>query len=95
MKRIIWLPRAKADIQRLFDFLVDLNPEAAERVVRLIQTGAARLRETPEIGRPMQDETGRRELLLPFGVSAYVLRYRLSGDDVVIIRVWHGREDRE
>lgn len=44
---------------------------------------------------PMDDDGRRRELYLAFGVAAYVLRYRLDGDFVVIIRVQHSREHRE
>jgi len=44
--------------------------------VGAIQYGANRLLELPEIGRPMEDDTGRRELFIPFGASTYVLRYR-------------------
>jgi plasmid stabilization system protein ParE len=38
----------------------------------------------------------RRELIVPFGSGAYVLRYRLdtATDTVIIIRVWHSRELR-
>lgn len=43
----------------------------------------------------MDDGTGRRELILPFGAGAYVLRYKIDGEDVVIIRAWHSREDRD
>jgi hypothetical protein len=43
----------------------------------------------------MDDDTGRRELFVPFGVGAYVLRYRLTGENLVVIRVWHSRESRE
>lgn len=48
----------------------------------------------PEIGKPMNDGTGRRECYLPFGAGAYVLRYQLDGEAIVIIRVWHSREHR-
>jgi plasmid stabilization system protein ParE len=41
----------------------------------------------------MQDGLGR-ELYLLFAGGAYILRYRLEDDTVVIIRVWHGREQR-
>jgi hypothetical protein len=36
-------------------------------------------------------------LILPFGRSAYVLRYSYSApaDEVVVHRIWHGREARE
>ena len=91
---LIWLPETQEDIQRLFDFLVRVNPEAAARAIRLIQQGADALLEHPEMGRPMDDDTRRRELFLPFGASAYVLRYRLEGETIVVIRVWHGREEQ-
>jgi len=78
---LIWLPDARDDVERLFEFLVDVNPTAAEQVVHLLQTGARMLLAQPEMGRPMDDDTGRRELISPFGASGYVLRYR-------IVRVW-------
>lgn len=43
----------------------------------------------------MNDDTGRREIFLAFGAGAYVLRYRIDGDTVVIIRAWHSREKRD
>ena len=91
---LIWLPDARDDVERLFEFLVDINPTAAEKVVHLIQAGARMLLAQPEIGRPMDDDTGRRELILPFGASGYVLRYRIVRGVIVVIRVWHGREAR-
>ncbi len=91
--RLIWLPEAKADVLRLFDFLVDVNPTAAGQVVRAIRSGADRLRNHPRLGRPMDDGL-RRELVLPFAGGAYILRYRLEGETIIIIRVWHGREQR-
>ena len=43
----------------------------------------------------MNDETGRRELVISFGAGAFVLRYMWDKyDTVVIIRVWHSRENR-
>ena len=94
MMDLVWLPEARDDVERLFTFLVEVNPAAAERAMRLIQQGARSLLEQPEIGRPMGDESERRELYLPFGASAYVLRYRVVGEAAVVIRVWHGREAR-
>lgn len=42
----------------------------------------------------MNDDTDRREIFLAFGAGAYVLRYRIDGDTVVILRTWHSREKR-
>ena len=91
---VSWLPEARDDILRLYEFLVTRDPEAARRAIHAIRFGAERLLNTPEIGRPLSDGTGRRELFIPFGAGAYVLRYRLHADTVVVIRVWHSREAR-
>ncbi len=90
-----WLPAAWEDIQRLHDFLLKRDAfVAASRAMEVILEGAESLEKMPEMGRPMNDELGRRELFLPFRSEAYVLRYVLDRDDIVIIRVWHSREYR-
>ncbi|WP_299876607.1 type II toxin-antitoxin system RelE/ParE family toxin [uncultured Cocleimonas sp.] len=93
-KALIWLPEAKDDISRLHEFLKSKNPEAATRMVNLLLTGADRLIDFPEIGKPIGDELKRRELFLAFGAGAYVIRYILTENSIVVIRVWHSREMR-
>jgi hypothetical protein len=46
----------------------------------------------PRIGRPVEGMPDCRELIIPFGSSGYVLRYRLAGDKVLIHAVKHGKE---
>jgi plasmid stabilization system protein ParE len=55
-----------------------------------------RLELFPERGRP-SGTPGIRELIVPFGRSAYLLRYvhLAAADEVVILRVWHAREERK
>lgn len=90
-----WLPEALDDIKRLHAWLKDKDGQAAARAAACILQGAQLLKRTPRIGRPMPDDTGRRELFVAFGASAYVLRYMLTkNDSVVVIRVWHSKEDR-
>ena len=91
---LLWLPEALEDVERLFAFLLEKDAAAAERAVGEISTSAGSHQDLPEIGRPMDDDTGRRELVVPFGAGAYVLRYRIHDETVVIIRVWHSREAR-
>jgi plasmid stabilization system protein ParE len=91
---LVWLPQAQADMQRLYDFLVEKDPRAAERAIRAMQLGAQKLLEFPRVGRRMDDASERRELYVPFGTGAYVLRYRIHEDTIVVIRVWHSREGR-
>lgn len=89
-----WLPEALADVERLYHFLVDIEPAAARKALDCIQFAAQRLEEHPAVGRLMPDESGRREWVAPFGAGAYVIRYRLLGGDAVILRVWHSKEWR-
>jgi plasmid stabilization system protein ParE len=83
-------------LERLHKFLHEKSPDAAARAAQAILDGSNLLKDNPELGRLMPDETRRRELFVSFGVGAYVLRYRIdAGSAVVIIRVWHSRENRE
>jgi plasmid stabilization system protein ParE len=89
-----WLPEALDDVDRLFNFLFEKNPPAAERMTDTLINGTRQLEQFPDSGRPMNDSLGLRELFVPFGGSHYVLRYRLIGSDATIIRVWHHMEVR-
>ena len=93
--KIVWRERALEDISRLYDFLFEKNEEAATKAAQIILRGSSLLEESPRLGRPMADGTGRRELFIPFGSSFYVLRCFLADDDAVVVRVWHGRENRK
>jgi plasmid stabilization system protein ParE len=95
MAKLKWLPEAVDDFERLYFFLLDKDTDAANNAARNMLKGADLLKVTPRIGRPMPDEGDRRELFLAFGAGAYVIRYKLeSADMVVIIRIWHSRENR-
>ena len=85
MAQIKWLLEAIEDIERLYNFLYDKDFEAASRGAKCILEGSTLLKEVPRIGRPMPDETGRRELFVSFGAGAYVLRYKLENDNRVVI----------
>lgn len=95
MSDALWLPEALADVERLYTFLFDKNPTAAAKAAQAILDGANALVAAPRAGRPMADDTERREWFIAFGAGTYVIRYRLNASDIpVIIRVWHSREDR-
>lgn len=94
MATIKWHARAVADLDRLREFLFAKNPVAATRAIKTIIQGARLLEDTPQLGRPMADGTKRRELFMPFGSGSYVLRYFIKQDTIIVIRVWHSRENR-
>jgi len=90
--KIVWHKEAVLDQFRLFNHLKSVNPAAAQKAAELIRCGAESLQQWPNRCRPMGDGSGRRELIIQFGSGAYVLRYVLDGDVIVIIRVWHSKE---
>jgi len=95
MASVKWLPEAIADFERLYIFLEGKDTDAAARAASAILDGTAVLKTSPRIGKPMPDDTGRRELIVSFGAGAYILRYMLQDEKtVIIIRVWHSRENR-
>jgi toxin ParE1/3/4 len=93
MATIKWHARAVTDLDRLREFLFAKNPVTAARAVKAIIQGTTLLEKTPNLGRPMADGSKRRELFMPFGAGSYVLRYFIREETVVIVRVWHSRED--
>jgi plasmid stabilization system protein ParE len=93
--QVVLLTRARADLVRLRQFLEPHGAALSQRAVDTLFSAANSLRELPERGR-LADKPGYRELVVPFGRGAYVIRYRIDHqrDAVVIVRIWHGREQR-
>lgn len=94
--RLEFLPEALQDIDRLYDFLIEKDPIAAQKAMLAIDEGLLLLEENPLLGLEVESATRYRQLFVPFGRSAYVLRYRVDTERnaLVVVRVWHGREDR-
>jgi plasmid stabilization system protein ParE len=88
-----WAPEAVRDLARLRLFIGDKDPGAAARAALRIREAAALLRRQPELGRVVENEEFR-DLVAAFGGGAYVLRYRIDVDAVIVVRVWHSREER-
>ncbi|PHS22361.1 MAG: protein of the plasmid stabilization system [Robiginitomaculum sp.] len=89
-----WAPDALDDLERLYDFIATHSADAAQNAIETILSAATTLCDFPEAGRPRASVAQFRELPVRFGVKGYVVRYRIHGDEVIIIRVWHTREDR-
>lgn len=84
-----------ADLERLREFLVEKDPRAAVRASETLVEAIDSLLQFPERGR-ISALADHRELVVPFGKSAYVVRYnfRVESETVSIVRIWHGREER-
>jgi toxin ParE1/3/4 len=87
---------AVADIVRLRTFLAGKDENVAQRAVVALSEAMESLETFPQRGRP-SDVAGARDLIVPFGQSSYLVRYAHSAraDEIVVLRIWHGREARE
>lgn len=93
MPRLIWSPEALSDVQRLYRFLADKNPEAARKAAKTIRDGMRIVAQHPEVGRPMDDMAPEfREWPISFGASGYLALYRLEADVAVVLAVRHQKE---
>ena len=92
---ILLSPDAIEDVERVRAFLDHANPAAARRALALIWTTIERLQDFPALGLPTEDPD-IRQIVIRFGASGYIIRYAILHEtsDVLITRVWHGREAR-
>jgi plasmid stabilization system protein ParE len=92
---IVLSPDALTDIERLRTFLEQTNPGAARRGVAAILTAIERLQEFPDVGMTTGD-AGIRQIVIRFGASGYIVRYSALAEtgDILVTRIWHGREAR-
>jgi toxin ParE1/3/4 len=81
--------RALVDIENIWNYIAEDDPSAASRMTTSIVTAADRLGDNPRIGR-LGAFGGTFELV----VRPYVLVYEIQRAEVVILRVWHGRQRR-
>ena len=81
---------ALADLRTIRSYIGEHNPAAASRVTVQIVAACDSLEHLPERGRPGL-VAGTRELTL---IWPYIIVYRVSGETVEIVRVWHGAQDR-
>jgi plasmid stabilization system protein ParE len=90
--RVQWTSKALGDLTRLYEFLAPANPRAAARIVQALAAAPDRLLPTPRLGERLDEFSPREVRRLVIG--QYEMRYEIRGPDLVILRLWHAREDR-
>lgn len=94
MPQITWTKAALADIQRHYETLKLIDPDIAIRAVQAIRKAGDSLGTFPRRGAIVHEATGLRKLQVTFGKTGFTLHYAVIKDEVVILRVYHGRENR-
>ncbi len=88
--KVRWTRLALADFASGQRYIAAENPQAATDVARRIRVSVLKLVQFPYIGRPGDDLKSREWRVQR---TPYLLVYRLSGDVIEIIRVWHEKRD--
>ncbi len=96
--RVRFTEGARADLDRLYDFILERDAgdwTVAERAVQAIEAGIRILERSPFTCR--KATTGNsflRELLIPFGHAGYVALFEVEdAKTVTVLAVRHQRED--
>jgi addiction module RelE/StbE family toxin len=93
--RLEWSAAALTDLDRFAAFLHDRHPRLAKIIAAEIKHKAHILSDHPLIGRPIAGRSEYRELVLEVANAKYVFRYVFDGKRLVMLRVFHSREQRE
>lgn len=92
-RRIELRQAARRDLLRLVEFVANLDERAGAKREDALEAALKRLGKTPFIGRPGATPN-TREHTIRFGRSSYLIRYLVTDDAVIIVRIWHGKESR-
>ena len=90
MRHIVWTAEAVDNLEAIATYVSAFNPAAAQRLAERMIALADSLVEFSERGRGAGD--GKREMTI---VWPYILRYRVEGDTVLILRIRHGAQDAD
>jgi toxin ParE1/3/4 len=86
--RLRYAPRARADIEKIHEYIAQHNKRAATAVVRQIRLTSQLLARYPGLGRET-DISGVR--VFPTARFPYLVYHRLREDELVVIHVRDGR----
>jgi addiction module RelE/StbE family toxin len=85
--QVVWTFAALTDIQEIRRYIANFNPDAATAMAAKIIEIGDDLSNFPYRGRQVPD-TDLRETAL---ARPYIIRYRIEGNRVILLRVRHGR----
>jgi toxin ParE1/3/4 len=87
---------ARSDLVRLRAFIAKHDPAAAERVAQRLIQGIERLLRHPRLGRRVTSGPDQMapEEIRDWPIGDYVVRYLITEDRIIVLRMWHGKEQR-
>jgi plasmid stabilization system protein ParE len=89
---IKWTSKALSDLVRLYEFLAIKDRAAAARTVQSLSAAPDRLLDQARIGEKLEEFDPREVRRIVVG--RYEMRYEIQESVILVLRIWHTREDR-
>ena len=90
MLRVKWSIKALIDFDEAQSYIAHESPDAAVMFGRRIKDAERLLQSNPNIGTTAHLPGAR---IWVVGRTPYLIVYRVRGDALEIVRLWHGRRD--
>jgi len=90
--RILWSAAAQADLGRLHQFLAQHDLDAADAALDRLVAAPEALVDFPRRGSRLSEFDPRE--VREFRAGRHLLRYELAKGDILVLRLFHAREDR-
>lgn len=90
--KLTWTAKALSDLERLHRFLASVDASAAARTIQRLVAAPSGLQANPRLG--LRLDAFRPREVRRILVGNYELRYEIAGGAIIVLRVWHTREDR-
>ncbi|AIL13482.1 hypothetical protein IM40_08260 [Candidatus Paracaedimonas acanthamoebae] len=85
--QIFWTLSAQLDLENIFDYIFQQNPQAAHRIYEEIQTKIGMLSDSPYEGKTSKISNTKE---LVFSELPYTAIYRILQVEIQILRLLHG-----
>ena len=89
--KIRYTPEAIHDLDRLREFIEIKNPVASQRVAKELLLGIDKLKVFPKMGVRVL-RAPKPELVRDLFIGNYTVRYLTAKEELIILRLWHGKE---
>ena len=88
--KVLLSDKARADLLRIYCYIAERNPTAAETLVRRIDEKFDQIADLPFIGRERSSLAPEVRSII---VGNYLIFYTASADSITVVRVIDGRMD--
>lgn len=93
MPQLIWSPQARTNLQDIWSYYAkEASLEVADQVLERIAKSCELLLRFPERGRRCDELLDGARFLV---VGPHLAFYRINGENVEVLHVLHGKQDRE